>query len=195
MNKILNAILKDKQWMSKLLIGGLLMFIPVVNFFALGYLSRYAGNVLKTGRLTLPEWDEWGRLFMGGLIFFAILLVYGVLPLLIGWALSLALDGLTFGSLGCIPYIPLSIAAVIAPTLSLLGLFAIRSGSPLDQLFLKTWRYIKQACTLWKELLLANMTFVGICFVGAPLYGFALFAGFLLLIPYTIKVFVKSESE
>lgn len=191
--EVLEKIAEDKRWIPKVLIGGLLMFIPVVNFFALGYLSRYAGRMMESGKVELPEWDEWGRLFMGGLIFLVVILVYGVLTLLVGWVLSSILEALTMGVLGWLPYIPLSFAAVMAPSLTLMGLFTIRKGDGLDALYLKIGKHMRVMCEHWKELLLVNITFIGLIVVGMPLYGFTFFVGFLLLIPYTVFVLSKSE--
>jgi hypothetical protein len=191
-NKIIEKIKSDREYIQKILIGGLLMFIPVVNIFALGYLYRYAGQVRSSGHGGLPKWEKWGRLFVDGVIFLGIILLYGFLPVLFGWAISEALNMVTLGFLGWVPYIPLSIGLLIAPSLTLIGVFSILKGEGFEGLFTKLGDHFKVLKKHWMELMLGNVAYIGFCIVGLPLYGFAHFIGLLLLIPYTLFV-VKNE--
>lgn len=193
-NKFIEKIRDDREYVQKILIGGLLMFVPIVNIFALGYLYRYAGQVMSTGRMELPTWDRWGKLFLGGLIFLGIAVLFGVIPVLIGWYLSQAIDLITFGVLGWFPYFPLSIAVLIAPSLILFGLFSILKGDGFQGLFTKLGDHFKDLRKYWKQLMLGNLAYIGFWLVGLPLYGFCHFIGMLLLIPYTLSV-LNDEDE
>ena len=57
------AISRPFEDIKKLIIGCLLNIIPIVNFLAMGYVFDAAKMTLgkKKG---LPEWDNWGDLFM-----------------------------------------------------------------------------------------------------------------------------------
>ncbi len=194
-NSVFERISKDPRWIQKVVIGGLLMFIPIINFFALGYLSRYAGQVLKNGSVKLPEWERWGRLFMGGLWFFLVILVYGVLTLVIGWMLGLLLMMISLGLLGWFPYFPLSVAILVAPTLVMCGLFTIRKQRSWDSLFSNVRDHFKKLCVSWKQLLVPNLAFVGLQLIGMPVYGLTFFLGLMVLIPYTALVFNQLDKE
>ena len=74
---------KDKEWPVKMIIGIALSILPIVNFFCSGYAYRIFKAGLNRQPLVLPEWDEWGDVFIQGLIIFAMQLLYynGVLDL------------------------------------------------------------------------------------------------------------------
>ena len=50
-----------------LIIGTLLSILPIVNFFAVGFQAR-AGKLAIQGKKGLPEFTEWGDLFVKGLL-------------------------------------------------------------------------------------------------------------------------------
>lgn len=70
---------EDNQWARKLLIGGILFILPIINLISLGYLMQSLKAGLK-GQQYLPEWKEWQDLFLQGLILFFITLVYLIIP-------------------------------------------------------------------------------------------------------------------
>lgn len=193
-NKIIEKIKEDPEYVQKILIGGLLMFIPVVNIFVWGYIYRYARQIKTKGRIELPTWDQWGKLFINGLIFLGVALIFGAIPVLIGWYLSKAINLITIGFLLWLPYIPLSIAVLVAPSLVLISLFSILKGDGFQGPFSKLGANIKTLRKHWKPLILGNITYIGFCIIGLPLYGFAHFIGLLFLIPYTLFV-LKGKDE
>ena len=71
---------------KKLTIGALLWMIPIVNivtgFFAFGYVLTVAKSAMK-GRYVLPEWKDWGKLFVKGLLAMVIGIIWSI-PVLIG---------------------------------------------------------------------------------------------------------------
>jgi hypothetical protein len=73
---------EDKDWIKKILIGGLISLIPIVNFAALGYVVQLVRNTRDGRPLPLPEWDQFGEYFMSGLWLFLIFLVYSI-PIII----------------------------------------------------------------------------------------------------------------
>jgi hypothetical protein len=69
---------EDKDWLKKILIGGLVSLVPIVNFAALGYVVQIVRNVRDGHALPLPEWDQFGEYFMSGLWLFLVHLVYSI---------------------------------------------------------------------------------------------------------------------
>ncbi|MBT3303814.1 DUF4013 domain-containing protein [Candidatus Woesearchaeota archaeon] len=59
----------------KLILGILLTIVPIVNFFALGYVLECARTANRQ-RFKLPEWDQWGEKFVNGFFMVVIGFVY-----------------------------------------------------------------------------------------------------------------------
>jgi len=84
--KAFSFVFEDERWVSKVLLGGVLLLIPIVNFAVFGYMLKVAQNVAQGNPRPLPEWREFGDHFMRGLHWFAIQIVYQ-LPTIILYAL------------------------------------------------------------------------------------------------------------
>jgi len=72
-----NAISRPFQDIKKLVIGCLLNILPIVNFLSMGFVVESAKITLKK-KDNLPEWDNWGDLFMNGLMVFVIGLIWAI---------------------------------------------------------------------------------------------------------------------
>ena len=59
---------KDPKWISKTLLGGVLLVVPVVNFVIFGALVRRIKMVCE-GDETLPPWNAFGEMWFDGLRF------------------------------------------------------------------------------------------------------------------------------
>jgi len=66
--KAFTFVFEDKNWITKLLIGGLLSLIPIVNFVAIGYGLKVLKNVAEGKEQPLPEWSDFGDYFVQGLV-------------------------------------------------------------------------------------------------------------------------------
>ena len=83
-----NFPFSDKRWFLKLLIGVLLslagMLIPIIpSIFLVGYYYRISRRIIaEDGQPALPEWDEWGRLFIDGIKYLGGVVIYS-LPLIL----------------------------------------------------------------------------------------------------------------
>lgn len=76
-------ITEDEQWVTKILLGGLILLIPIVGILALiGYMLEVARNVTQGRPLPLPAWNNFSDLLIKGFQGFVISLVYQ-LPLII----------------------------------------------------------------------------------------------------------------
>jgi hypothetical protein len=78
--KAFTFITEDERWPAKLGIGSLVMlaatFLIFPVIFLIGYQVALMRNVIAGAPRPLPEWDDWGKLFMDGLYLFLALLVY-----------------------------------------------------------------------------------------------------------------------
>lgn len=72
---------KDSKWLIKILIGGALIWIPIVNFFVLGYLLKILADGKDKKEASLPEWKDWGVLFQEGFMAFIVVLCYSMVLL------------------------------------------------------------------------------------------------------------------
>jgi hypothetical protein len=86
---------EDENWIKKVLIGGIVAIIPIVNFAALGYIVQLIRNTRDGHPTPLPEWDQFGAYFMDGLWIFLIILVY-LIPVI----LLACLQGIGTAALG-----------------------------------------------------------------------------------------------
>ena len=173
-------------WVSKVLWGGAMCFIPVLNLFSLGYLLEYTIRLRQDKEWHLPEWKEMEPipLFTSGLQVFFLILAYAGCPILVGWLASLLLDFLTFGFLGIVCHFPLAAGAFVAPFLVLASIHAfVRDG-----LYSDAWRVrlvVQVAKVMAPSLILPIIAFWGVFLLALPLYGFSFFLGTWVLLAYS----------
>lgn len=87
----------DERWMTKVGIGALIallspILLGIPALLLIGYQLAVTRQVMAGKDLPLPEWDDWGKLFMDGLYLFIAIFVY-TLPL---WILFCIGFGVTF---------------------------------------------------------------------------------------------------
>lgn len=76
-------VFEDKDWIKKVLIGGVLNIIPVIGqLFMWGYGLRQLKKMTQGQELPLPEWDDWGGDLTRGLMVGLGYLVY-MIPMII----------------------------------------------------------------------------------------------------------------
>ncbi len=79
--KALTFITEDDDWIKKIVIGGVfalfsVLFIPI--FFLIGYQIAIIRKVMNGEEHPLPEWDDWGQIFMDGLVLWIAQFVYAL---------------------------------------------------------------------------------------------------------------------
>jgi len=82
-SEALSFTFQDKDWVRKVAVGGLSLFIVAVTgifffvgFFAIGYYIAVLRNVVNGEEKTLPEWDNnWSKFFSDGLLGAIIMLI------------------------------------------------------------------------------------------------------------------------
>ncbi|MCO5199691.1 MAG: DUF4013 domain-containing protein [Anaerolineae bacterium] len=99
--KAFTFIRDDKNWIGKLLIGGvmvLLGFLIIPTFFLYGYGIAITRNIMHGQDEPMPEWNDWGHLLTDGVLIWLIQLI---------WAIPFVI----VGSLTMVPVIGTAIAA------------------------------------------------------------------------------------
>ena len=175
----------------KVLVGGVLSFVPVVNLFAFGYLLRLNKGIRQSGRIALPEWTDWGGLFMDGLKFAVVWLVYWLVPLLLAYAVA-SLVGMV--GMGILAYMVVTISFLLAPILFSSALYRYSMRSDFKDL-LDLGLIVRMSYGVFPHLIIPALAFVGIFALAAPLYGIAIFLGFAVLITHTAVSFRTIEQR
>ena len=77
---------KDPDWIKKVLIGGILFFVPIIGWLIVGgYYIRTIQRVSSGIDTPLPEWGQWGDDLVRGLKLAGIMIIW-LLPL---WVISI----------------------------------------------------------------------------------------------------------
>jgi len=82
LGRAFSFVFEDEQWVKKLLIGGLISIVPILNLAAIGYALRALRNVAADQPRPLPEWDDLGGDWARGLATAVAGFVYA-LPLIV----------------------------------------------------------------------------------------------------------------
>ena len=75
-SRALTFTFDDKEWTSKLGVGALLSFVPVLNFAWLGYTVQLVRNVEAGQPLPLPSWEDLDKKLIDGLKLAAAMFIY-----------------------------------------------------------------------------------------------------------------------
>lgn len=90
--KAFTFVTEDENWIKKLAIGAIFVLVPFLILLVIGYQILIIRNVIDGKDRPLPEWENFGQLFMDGLIMFVAIFVYAlpvVLLSLCGFFVSL----------------------------------------------------------------------------------------------------------
>jgi hypothetical protein len=80
--KSFTYIFEDKKWISKLLIGVLISWVPILQLALGGYANEIIRRVEGQHPEPLPDWDDLGKKFVEGLVLTLAMIIYS-LPILI----------------------------------------------------------------------------------------------------------------
>jgi hypothetical protein len=69
----------NARYMTRWIYGGLILCIPVANFFSLGFLSR-ASRLFIIGGIGLPTWQDKYDIWIEGVKLLFIFILYGAIP-------------------------------------------------------------------------------------------------------------------
>ena len=186
--KVLGNIFKSPGAWAKILVGTCLLVIPVLWFFALGYIYRFTLQIRQGYRIELPEWDNWKDLFLDGLKFFLLLLVWLGIPLLIGWFIKLVVGTVAenFGKLAFMMSIPFGFALVAASLFRFQTFESFKDALDFNKIM---WMYI----VTFKFGLFPLLAACGIVWLTDMLAILLLFTISLLIFAYFTSLFRTLE--
>lgn len=90
---------EDEGWIMKVVIGGILGIIPIVNFITLGYMVEVIRQVSNGQELPLPDWEDFGGKFMKGLMVVIGYLIYSI-PLIVLYVIVAIITAIVGGMSG-----------------------------------------------------------------------------------------------
>ncbi|KPL23923.1 MAG: hypothetical protein AMJ93_03585 [Anaerolineae bacterium SM23_84] len=76
--KAFTFVFDDEDWVKKVLTGGIVAMIPIVNLIVVGYGLTVLRNVAEGREKALPEWEDFGDYFVQGLMSFLGGLIWAV---------------------------------------------------------------------------------------------------------------------
>ena len=126
--KAFTFVFDDENWLVKVLIGGVLGLIPIVNFALFGYMVETIRGVALGVEKPLPEWSDFGGKFVKGLMVLVIGFIYTIpIWLIMGcfWTAALAVgEGnqeniitLLSTGMGCLSGLYGLILAILSPAI------------------------------------------------------------------------------
>jgi len=118
------AIKKPFTDIVKLIIGIVLSIIPIINWIAKGFMIESSGLGKTKPSKKMPEWENWGHLFIKGLASDIILLIYA-LPAILVFIIG---AGFALGSLASI------FLGTIPP-----GMMSETSPGPMEDIIRQNW--------------------------------------------------------
>ena len=192
MEKITWRIWESEGIGKALLIGGLLFYIPVINFLLLGYLGCWAAKLVRREGFDLPEWRDGRSIFQETVKVIGPFAAWVLLPCVLAGLLVWALVGL-LGFLNLdifaatVAWLPFAIVAVLSPpafTVSLIRLYgsgSLRTAFRVPEILHEVLHYLRPS-------LFPLFQFYGIIMIGWPLLGFAAFLAALPLLAQLILV-------
>ena len=186
--KVLGNIFKSPGAWAKILVGTCLSIIPVLNIFALGYIYRFTLQIRQGYRIELPEWDNWKDLFLDGLKFFLLLLVWMGIPVLIGWFINWVVGTVAenFGKLAFMMSIPFGFALVAASLFRFQTFESFKDALDFNKIM---WMYI----VTFKFGLFPLLAACGIFWLTGMLSILLLFTISLLIFAYFTSLFRTLE--
>jgi len=189
--EVFNRLIRLPEFWVKFLIGGLLSFVPILNIFAFGYLYRLSRAVRKSGQPTLPAWNDWSGLFLDGLRFAVVWLVFWLLPILLASLIAWLMPFIYLGALTSIFFLTSALLSTLLFSSALYRYNMRRNFKDLLDLLL----IFRMTGIEMPRLILPGLVFLGFLVLLQPFYGFAIFGGFLLLITYTSLRFRSIEGN
>ena len=173
---LLNRLIQNPRFFSTFLVGSLLCFVPVVHFFAFGYIYRMTRILRVNGTLELPEWEEPTQLFIDGIRLTIVLLVYGFLPVTLGLIIiKLLIPDLDYTSVN----IFLGFWKIAVLSLFCSAFYRFQRNHNFYEL-LNFNLIFRMAVAFFKSNFLVLVLCYGLAFLLSPLYGLSIFSVLLV---------------
>jgi hypothetical protein len=187
---ICKRLLADSTWILKCLLGAVLLAVPVLHFFACGYFYEVMNRVRRGEEPSLPEWEDWRRLFMNGVATFVIFLVFTAAPLFVAWVFSRPLNLL---GAGLFSYLPLTPVLLLSLPVTAASLYLYQKREDYRDAF-RPWVLLRMLRTVGWPLVVPTFALIGFLVVGLPLLTFTLFVAFAIFSAVYATMFREAEA-
>lgn len=168
----LTRLIQNPRFFLTFLAGSLLCFVPILHFFAFGYLYRMTKIMRVNGKLELPDWEDPSLLFIDGIRLTIVLLVYGFLPLTLGLIIiRLLISDLSYTSVNV--FFGFWNLAVLS--LSCSALYRYQRSQDFYELLNFTLIF-RMALVFFKSNFLVLILCYGLALIFSPLYGISVFS-------------------
>jgi hypothetical protein len=171
LEQVCKRLFTGPSWFLRCVIGALLLAVPVLHFFAFGYLYELISRARRGDSIEFFEWDDWRRMFVNGIPAFVIFLVLGALPLAAGWALTWPLRAMGYGVFVYLPMVP---ALMIAAPLTAAGIYQHQKRGEYRDAF-RLWLLIAMLRSTHARFVVPTFALIGFLVAGYPLMTFAVF--------------------
>lgn len=172
-------VFRDKNWIIKILVGGLISIVPVLNFIVFGYILKVLKDAKEGREAALPEWGNWSQLFKEGFMVFVIGLIYGLMIFAL-WFLTTIISLIPL--IGCLSILlfPVLIIAVVllAPFINV-GLCRYLDKGVLQEAF-KLKDVFEEFKSKISDYLLVTLIYAGITLIASMAFCIAPFVYFWL---------------
>lgn len=173
---LLTRLIQNPRFFLTFIAGSLLCFVPVLHFFAFGYLYRMAKMLRVNGTLELPEWEDPSRLLIDGIRLTIVLLVYGFLPVTLGLIIiRLLIPDLAYTSLN----IFLGLWKIAVLSLLCSAFYRYQRSQNFYELLNFTLIF-RMAVMFFKSNFFVLVLCYGLAMLLTPLYGFSIFSVLLV---------------
>jgi hypothetical protein len=189
LEQVSKRVFSDSSWFLKSAFGTFLLIVPIAHFWAFGYMYRVALMGRLGNRGPLPDWEDWRGLFIDGFRFFAIVVIWAVIPILLAWLASLPLSRF----LGPLSYMPMAPVLLLAAPLVAASTYRyqrreeFRDALRFDILF-------KMVVSARERLVVPTLAYIGLLFVLSPIFPYALFTGGMVIFYYYTFTFKQLEA-
>lgn len=190
------SITKQEGWLVKVLIGGLLSFIPVLGHAVVfGYLMNILDDVKDKKEFTLPKWQNIEKLFMDGIPVAVLAVVLGIALMIVGFILGVV------PCLGVLLSLLLNTAfGLILPLVLLIAMYRLRATTKWQDALVpgalveELKKDLKDYFPVLVAYFIANFVsaIVGCCGFLAPI---TCFYTALVFFPMLAAIYIKKHSE
>jgi hypothetical protein len=189
----LKAYARPFQDIKKLGVGCLLFIIPFVNvitiLFGIGYILRCAKSAIRND-FKLPEWRDWEQLFVDGLLFSLILMLY-FLPAFIFAVIAALAAWTALLSMNTYNYAPIAVALAWAAFVAIITAYLV----PIGILIYAKTGHLKSAFSMaavlrvaftWKYLASWTVAFFLMSLVSSLGYTLSTYLWPTIILPFVV---------
>ncbi len=173
LEQVCKRLFSNPTWFMRCVVGAMLLVVPVAHFFAFGYLYEMLARARRGDSLEFPDWDDWRRMFVNGIPAFVIFVGLGLVPIAVGWALSLPLQGLGYGVFVYLPIVP---GVLLAAPLTAAGIYQYQKREEYRDAF-RLWVLIAMLRSSKARFYVPTFAVVGFVVALYPLMTFTIFIG------------------